>query len=163
MVPSSPPIKPEPRIPIRIFTLPVQPAAPKLTRINIELTILYKKIEDGGKNLTTIYITHGHGDHWFGIGALLERFPGARAVASPDVVKIMKEQSPEALKAWWETRMPGRSDWSSQEMPCTTAFINCSLRRIRRSDANVLAALRPCPMHGHKRPPFGAASVLATD
>src|SRR5690348_2938646 len=28
-----------------------------------------------GKNLTTIYITHGHGDHWFGIGALLERFP----------------------------------------------------------------------------------------
>src|SRR4029077_9755368 len=21
-----------------------------------------------GKNLTTIYITHGHGDHWFGIG-----------------------------------------------------------------------------------------------
>jgi glyoxylase-like metal-dependent hydrolase (beta-lactamase superfamily II) len=28
-----------------------------------------------GKNLTTIYITHGHGDHWFGIGALLERVP----------------------------------------------------------------------------------------
>src|SRR6476469_11021582 len=26
-----------------------------------------------GKNLTTIYITHGHGDHWFGIGALLDR------------------------------------------------------------------------------------------
>jgi hypothetical protein len=25
-----------------------------------------------GKNLTTIYLTHGHGDHWFGIGALLE-------------------------------------------------------------------------------------------
>jgi len=31
-----------------------------------------------GKNLTTIYITHGRGDHWFGIG-LLERFPNARA------------------------------------------------------------------------------------
>src|SRR5215831_20852174 len=30
-----------------------------------------------GKNLTTIYITHGHGDHWFGIGALLSRFPSA--------------------------------------------------------------------------------------
>jgi glyoxylase-like metal-dependent hydrolase (beta-lactamase superfamily II) len=35
-----------------------------------------------GKNLTTIYITHGHGDHWFGIGALLERFPNARALAT---------------------------------------------------------------------------------
>ena len=28
-----------------------------------------------GKNLTTIYGTHGHGDHFFGIGALLDRFP----------------------------------------------------------------------------------------
>jgi glyoxylase-like metal-dependent hydrolase (beta-lactamase superfamily II) len=37
-----------------------------------------------GKNLTTIYITHGHGDHWFGVGALLERFPNARVVATPD-------------------------------------------------------------------------------
>src|SRR5258706_8735087 len=43
-----------------------------------------------GKNLTTIYITHGHGDHWFGIGTLLERFPNARAVATPNVVKVMR-------------------------------------------------------------------------
>ena len=27
-----------------------------------------------GKNLTTIYITHGHGDHWFGVGTLLNAF-----------------------------------------------------------------------------------------
>ena len=31
-----------------------------------------------GKNLTTVYVTHGHGDHWFGLGAVRERFP-ARA------------------------------------------------------------------------------------
>ena len=42
------------------------------------------------KNLTTISITHGHGDHWFGIGALLEHFPNANAVATPDVVKVMR-------------------------------------------------------------------------
>lgn len=30
------------------------------------------------RNLTTIYITHGHGDHWFGVGTVLERFPGAK-------------------------------------------------------------------------------------
>jgi len=54
-----------------------------------------------GKNLTTIYITHGHGDHWFGIGTLLERFPNARAVAMPNVVKVMRQQaSPEGLKIW---------------------------------------------------------------
>src|SRR6266566_2895730 len=53
------------------------------------------------KNLTTIYITHGHGDHWFGIGTLLERFPNARAVATPNVVKVMRQHaSPERLKRW---------------------------------------------------------------
>jgi glyoxylase-like metal-dependent hydrolase (beta-lactamase superfamily II) len=35
-----------------------------------------------GKNLTTIYVTHGPGDHFFGIGALLDRFPNAKAVAT---------------------------------------------------------------------------------
>src|SRR6202051_2059565 len=28
-----------------------------------------------GKNLTTIYATHGHGDHFFGTSTLLQRFP----------------------------------------------------------------------------------------
>ena len=37
-----------------------------------------------GRNLTTIYITHGHGDHWFGVGTLLERFPNAKAVATSE-------------------------------------------------------------------------------
>src|ERR1700729_537389 len=36
-----------------------------------------------GKNLTTIYVTHGHGDHFFGMGALLNRFPKARAAQRP--------------------------------------------------------------------------------
>src|SRR5882672_9815759 len=50
------------------------------------------------KNLTTIYITHGHGDHWFGTATLLERFPNARAVATPSTVQVMRgNASPEAL------------------------------------------------------------------
>jgi glyoxylase-like metal-dependent hydrolase (beta-lactamase superfamily II) len=32
------------------------------------------------KNLTTIYITHGHGDHFFGLNTILDAFPDARAV-----------------------------------------------------------------------------------
>ena len=45
-----------------------------------------------GKNLTAIYVTHGHGDHFFGLAPLLERFPHARAVAIPEIVKAMHEQ-----------------------------------------------------------------------
>jgi glyoxylase-like metal-dependent hydrolase (beta-lactamase superfamily II) len=62
-----------------------------------------------GKNLTTIYATHGHGDHFFGIGALLDRFPNARAVATPDVVKVMRQQaSPQSLASFWNPFFPGQ-------------------------------------------------------
>jgi len=62
-----------------------------------------------GKNLTTIYITHGHGDHWFGISTLLERFPNAKPVATPDVVKVMRQNaSPEFLEKIWKAAFPGQ-------------------------------------------------------
>ena len=62
-----------------------------------------------GKNLTTIDVTHGHGDHFFGIGALLERFPHARAVATPDVVKRMRQQaSPAFVGNFWSVWFPGQ-------------------------------------------------------
>ena len=41
-----------------------------------------------GRNLTDIFITHGHGDHWFGAGLLAERF-GARVVASAGTIAQM--------------------------------------------------------------------------
>src|ERR1700681_4395291 len=62
-----------------------------------------------GKNLTTIYATHGHGDHFFGTSTVLERFPSARFVARPDVIKVMRQQaSPESLAMFWNPRFPGQ-------------------------------------------------------
>jgi glyoxylase-like metal-dependent hydrolase (beta-lactamase superfamily II) len=61
------------------------------------------------KNLTTIYITHGHGDHWFGVGTLLERFPNASVVATPNTVTVMRQNaSPEALRTAWGPGFPGQ-------------------------------------------------------
>ena len=39
-----------------------------------------------GKTLKAIYITHAHGDHFFGIKVLRDRFPSATALATPAVV-----------------------------------------------------------------------------
>jgi len=62
-----------------------------------------------GKNLRTIDATHGHGDHFFGTSTVLERFPSARFVARPDVIKIMRQQaSPESLATFWNPRFPGQ-------------------------------------------------------
>ena len=62
-----------------------------------------------GKNLTTIYATHGHGDHFFGVGTVLERFPNARFVARPEVIKIMREQaSSRTFASFWNARFPGQ-------------------------------------------------------
>src|SRR5258707_5551987 len=70
---------------------------------------LVEWVEAHGKNLTTIYLTHGHGDHFFGLGALLERFPKARAVATPAVVKRMQQQaSPASIANFWGVRFPGQ-------------------------------------------------------
>ncbi len=62
-----------------------------------------------GKNLTTIYITHGHGDHWFGAGTLFERFPNARVVATRNVVKVMRQHaSQDFLEKIWKAGFPGQ-------------------------------------------------------
>ena len=66
-------------------------------------------VEAHDKHLTTIYATHGHGDHFFGASTVLQRFPRARLVATPDVVKMMRQQaSPQSLASFWTPRFPGQ-------------------------------------------------------
>jgi glyoxylase-like metal-dependent hydrolase (beta-lactamase superfamily II) len=59
-----------------------------------------------GKNLTTIYITHGHGDHFFGLKAILEAFPSARAVTEATVVPKAKEQLTPDFQQFWNGMLP---------------------------------------------------------
>ena len=62
-----------------------------------------------GKNLTTVYVTHGHGDHWFGLGMILERFPDAKAVAIRSVARNIASQiGSNFVETFWKRRFPGQ-------------------------------------------------------
>ena len=68
-------------------------------------------IAASGKNLTTIYATHGHGDHFFGVNTIQKKFPKARFVATREVITAMRKQiSGPILNAYWKTRFPGQID-----------------------------------------------------
>jgi glyoxylase-like metal-dependent hydrolase (beta-lactamase superfamily II) len=62
------------------------------------------------RNLTTIYITHGHIDHFAGLSLLLQRFPDARAIATPKSVALMQKQTPRlsSYRKLWPGQLPAR-------------------------------------------------------
>ena len=57
-------------------------------------------ILESKKNLTTVYITHGHPDHYFGIAALKQAFPNAKFVALPATVAAIRNGWEGRIKNW---------------------------------------------------------------
>ncbi len=139
---------------------------------------LVEWVEAHGKNLTTIYLTHGHGDHFFGLGALLERFPTARALATPAVVKFMHQQaSPASIANFWGALFPGQipdrlviaeelkgkvielegrdlvhpSAWWSLGTSPTTTFTSTSARQTRTAAASGSRRSTPLRRSTHAR------------
>ncbi|HXB46282.1 MAG TPA: MBL fold metallo-hydrolase [Streptosporangiaceae bacterium] len=56
-----------------------------------EAAALADWVELHDRNLTTIYITHGHGDHYLGLPVALDWFPDARAAATTRTVAHMQQ------------------------------------------------------------------------
>ncbi|KAA8994978.1 MBL fold metallo-hydrolase [Stenotrophomonas cyclobalanopsidis] len=65
---------------------------------------LVEKIRASGKQLTTIYISHGDPDYYFGLATLQDAFPQARIVATAQTVAHI-EQTQAGKLAYWGPKM----------------------------------------------------------
>lgn len=62
-----------------------------------------------GVQLTHIYITHGHGDHFFGVPLLQKRFPGVKFIATQGTLEHVKQQyEPANYDGIWNKFFPGQ-------------------------------------------------------
>lgn len=59
-----------------------------------------QKIRASGKQLTTIYISHGDPDYYFGLETLTAAFPDAKVLASAPTVEHIKHTMDGKLKYW---------------------------------------------------------------
>ena len=80
---------------------------------------LAAQILESKKTLTTIYSTHAHPDHLFGVAVLKQAFPDARYVALPAVVAAARTGWPARQKFWFATygnNIPGPEPVLAEEL-----------------------------------------------
>ena len=61
---------------------------------------LIATVLESKKTLTTVYVTHGHPDHYFGLVAIKQAFPKAKLVAHPAAVAEIKKTWQAKVKQW---------------------------------------------------------------
>jgi glyoxylase-like metal-dependent hydrolase (beta-lactamase superfamily II) len=61
---------------------------------------LVAAVLDSTKNLTTVYVTHSHPDHYFGLTVLKQAFPKAKLVALPATIAEIKKTAKAKVKQW---------------------------------------------------------------
>ncbi|MFC5412483.1 MBL fold metallo-hydrolase [Larkinella bovis] len=61
------------------------------------------------RNLKAVYITHGHGDHFFGLDIIRERYPDVQFLATPKVVSAIAHHIAAAhTSQFWQKLYPGQ-------------------------------------------------------
>ena len=72
-------------------------------------------VQNTGKRPRAIFVTHGHADHFFGAGPVLDAFPDAALLAcDQQVVDAARGQLSAKAMASWNSRFPGQLPQSPQ-------------------------------------------------
>lgn len=71
--------------------------------IDAQLSLVYgrhltDRVKELNKTVKAIYITHGHSDHYWGLGELVQAFPDAEIIASQQTVDKMTAEAPMSLR-----------------------------------------------------------------
>lgn len=65
-----------------------------------EATKVVALVKKSRRTLKTIFITHGHPDHYFGATLIAKAFPSARVVATPEVIRDIEATAKGKLEYW---------------------------------------------------------------
>ncbi len=96
---------------------------------------LVEWVKSFNRKLTHIYITHGHGDHWFGIGQLLKAFPEAVAVGTKATVADAPiNDQPAWRQNFWDKLFPGEIPASVYPVVWEDDFIDLEGHRLEIID-----------------------------
>jgi hypothetical protein len=68
--------------------------------IRSDVAALGDLIARTGRRLTTIDVTHGHADHWYGAGERVARFPGAGVVVTGPVLEYIHREAEVEAQQW---------------------------------------------------------------
>ena len=65
-----------------------------------DATAVAERIEESGKKLTAIYVSHGDPDFYFGLEVFKRYFPGVTVYASPATIEHIKATAQKKLEVW---------------------------------------------------------------
>jgi len=91
--------------------------APLTIQQGHDISAWIKGVLGPNKKLSTIYITHGHGDHYFAVTTILKRFPDAKIYATKATREHLAQQAePEYYDAVWGAWFPGELEKPALEL-----------------------------------------------
>lgn len=70
-----------------------------------------------GKQLKAIYITHGHGDHFFAARTIQDSYPNAKILATKGTAEhIAQQYEPDSVNGFWALLFPNKIDYTPIEV-----------------------------------------------